>query len=342
MIETVLGPVDATAWGPTCMHDHLLSDASRLRRDGAEPAPAGLDVAIEHLGYLRWNLLASADNLRLDDPELAVAELAPARAAGQAALVECTSWGLGPRHAALPAISRASGIAVVCAYGAYVRQTLPDWIAAMDETELEAHLRDALTVAVPGTAFRAGMLGIMGTTEGLPDVERGMLRAAARAAGPTGAAVSVRLEPDERRGLEILEILAGEGLAADRVVFANADEFMDIGYWDDLAGAGAVLEMCFGTEAIHAGRVDNPSDRERLAFFEGFATERPDARIVLGESVWTKTQLRAYGGFGYSHLVTRVVPELRRRGLGDEALHAMLVAEPARLLDRSMDPESML
>lgn len=334
MIETVLGRIEVTELGVTCMHDHLLSDSARLQRSGAEPVPADLSVRIEHLGYLRGNMLASADNLRLDDPGLASVELAPALAVGQRAVVECSSWGLGPDHARLPAVARTSGVTVVSAYGAYIPRTLPGWIAEMPEAELEAHLLEALTVAIPGTGFRAGMLGIMGTTAELSGREREMLRAAARAASGVGAAVAVRLDPEARRGLDVLDVLGRAGLPADRVVFSNADEYMDVGCWDELAAAGAVLEMCFGTEAVHVGRVDNPSDRERVAFFRDFVSSHPRSRHVLGQSVWTKTQLRAYGGYGYAHLVGRIVPALREAGVAADRLDDMLVAEPGRLLDR--------
>jgi phosphotriesterase-related protein len=234
----------------------------------------------------------------------------------------------------LPAVSRASGITVVAAYGAYIPRTVPAWIAEMTEAELEAHFTEALDVAVPGTSFRAGMLGIMGTTDELAVREREQLRAAARAAARTGAAVSVRLDPDARRGLDVLALVAAEGLPADRVVFTNADEYMDAAYWDELAGAGAVLEMCFGTESAHVGRIDSPSDRERLAFYPGFVASHPDARLVLGESTWTKAQLRHYGGYGYDYLMRRIVPELESRGVTASRLDGMLRAEPARLLDR--------
>lgn len=334
MIETVLGPIPADDLGITCMHDHLVNDSSRLRRDGAQPAPELELVGIENLGYLRWNMLASADNLRLDDPELAARELRRAGELGQRAVVECSSWGLGPRHAEFPAISRASGVTVVSAYGAYVPYSLPDWVAAMSEDELEQHLLAALADAIPGTDFRAGLLGIMGTTADFTAREHEMLRAASRAAARTGASVSVRLDQDARHGLHVIELMTAEGLPANRIVFTNADEYMDEPYWNDLAGAGAVLEMCFGTEALHLGRVDNPSDRERLGFFVDHLHRNPSSSHVLGLSTWTKAQLSAYGGYGYGYLMARIVPELLMRGIAEERIDAMLVAEPRRLLDR--------
>ncbi|GAB2888108.1 phosphotriesterase family protein [Streptomyces mayteni] len=334
MIETVLGPIPAERLGVTSMHDHVLSDASTLRRDGAPPGPSADRVAPETLGYLRWNMLALADNLRLDEPGVAVAELARAVALGQRSLVEATSWGLGPDHAGLPDLARRSGMTIVCGYGAYIRATLPGWIAELDERGLEEHLAGALLDRVPGTGYRAGILGIMGTTADLPESERAMLRAAARAAVRAGAAVTVRLDPEATRGLEVLALCADEGLPAERVVFTNADEYMDAAYWADLAAAGAVLEMCFGTEAGHVGRVRNPSDTERLDFFARFCAEHSSSRHVLGGSLWTKAQLQAYGGYGYGYLTARIAPALRAGGVLARRIDRMLVDEPRRLLDR--------
>ncbi|MFJ6654376.1 hypothetical protein ACIQLJ_16420 [Microbacterium sp. NPDC091313] len=334
MIETVLGAIDARSLGATSMHDHVLSDASALHRSGSAPLPESARVAAEALGWLRWNALGLADNLRLDDPELAVEELSVLAPTAQRALVECSSWGLGPRHADLAAISAASGVTIVVAYGAYVPRTVPEPFASLGEDALERRFFEVLSVAIPGAGYRAGMLGIMGTTDALAERERQQLRAAARAAVRTGAAVSVRLDERAYRGLEVLELLAAEGLSADRVLFTNADEFLDAAYWADLSAAGAVLEMCFGCEMVHDGRMDNPSDRERLAFFPRFVEDQPSARLVLGQSLWTKMQLRRHGGHGYDYLQRRIIPALRIAGVDMERIERMLVAEPARLLDR--------
>lgn len=334
MIETVLGPIPAEDLGATCMHDHVLSDSSALQRPGRGPAPASDRVSTQALGWLRWNALALADNLRLDDADLAVQELRSVQGTAQRSLVECSAWGLGPRHGELPAISAASGVRIIVAYGTYIPRTVPARIAELDEAALEQDFVDALVVAVAGTTYRAGMLGIMGTTDALDAREREQLRAAARAAVRTGAAVSVRLDDQAYRGLEVLAILAAEGLPADRVLFTNADEFLDAAYWAELSAAGAVLEMCFGSEMVHDGRMDNPSDRERLAFFPRFVHANPDARLVLGQSLWTKMQLRRHGGHGYDYLQRRIVPALQVAGVEAERIERMLVAEPARLLDR--------
>ncbi|MGA1837421.1 hypothetical protein VD659_10860 [Herbiconiux sp. 11R-BC] len=334
MIETVLGPIEAHRLGATSMHDHVLADSSRLRRPGSQPAPAEERVSMSTLGYLRWNQLAFADNLRLDDPELAVEEFALAVAAGQQAVVDATSWGLGPDHARLPDISRRSGMTIVSAYGTYIPRTLPPQIAALGEQELEDLIVSALTDRVPGADYRAGMVGIMGTSGTVEPEEKVGLRAGARAAVRTGAAMSVRLDQHARPGLDVLALCADEGLPAERVVFTNADEYLDAAYWGELAAAGAVLEMCFGTEASQRGRVENPSDHQRLDFFVPFLEAHPGSVHVLGGSNWTKAQQRHYGGYGNEHLLARIVPELIERGVPAERVERMLVHEPRRLLDR--------
>ncbi|MEU1342028.1 hypothetical protein [Streptomyces sp. NPDC005827] len=334
MIETVLGPVDASLLGPTSMHEHLLSDARVLHRPPREPLPDDTRVGIENLGFLHWNLLALEDNLVLDDPVATAVELAPARALGQSCAVDLTTFGLGPRHRELPALSRASGLHIVTGYGAYLARSHPEWLRALDEQALEKLFHEALTDHIPGVDYRAGLLGLLGTSAPLDPAERRVLRAAARAAARCGAAVAVRLDPGARLGLDVLELLTTAGLSAERIVFSNVDEYMDKPYLRDLAAAGTTTEWCFGNEAYYRDGYKDPTDAERLDATQEFLAEGFADRMVLGCSVWTKTQLRRWGGMGYDHLLRRIVPALRDRGVPQHLLDTLLVDGPRRLLDR--------
>mgnify|MGYP000952892197 CR=1 FL=1 len=88
-------------------------------------------------------------------------------------------------------------------------------------------------------------------------------------------------------------------------------------------------------EAYYRDGYKDPTDAERLeALVELLgADEEVAARSVLGNSVWTKSQLRRYGGMGYDHMLRRIVPELMRRGVGEPLIERMLVENPIRLLD---------
>jgi phosphotriesterase-related protein len=334
VIHTVLGPIEAGELGVTSMHEHLVADASILQAPSREAPPADARVTMENLGFVRWNLLALHDNLVLDDDELAAVELGLAVAEGQRAVVELTCWGLGPQPQRLPAIAEATGMHIVAGCGVYLDRPHPEDVRGLGEAGLEEVFRAALDDGLPGAGFRAGLLGLVGTSAPVTDAEHRALRAAGRAAAATRAAVTVRLDPSERRGPWVLDELGAVGCPPEQVIFGNADEFLDIAYLGALAAAGATLELCFGNEAYYRNGYKDPTDAERLAGTEALLAAGHVDRMVLGCSVWTKSQLRAFGGMGYAHLLRRIVPELRRRGVGEDELERMLVANPARLLDR--------
>lgn len=337
MIQTVLGPVEAAALGSVSMHEHLLTDASALQRPGVEALDPDQPVTADLAAALRWSQLALADNLRLDDLDLLADEVAGGARAGLGAVVDLSSLGFGPDHARLPELARRGGVHVVAGYGAYLPRLLPEWYLALDEDGRTALFERALTEAVPGADYRAGILGLMGTTGAFStpdgDEERRSLTAAGRAALTTGSAISVRLAADARNGLIVLEHLTSLGVEPHRVVFTTVDEFLDLPYLRDLGQAGAVLEMCFGNEGSHVGRIRNASDPQRLDALGTLLEDAPDTRWVLGHSTWTKGQLRRFGGHGLDHLSARVVPALRLLGVSDDVLHRLTVLEPARLLD---------
>lgn len=339
MIETVRGPIDAAALGSVSMHEHLLTDASALQRPGVEGLDPDSPVTAELATALRWSQLALTDNLRLDDPLLLADELSHGAKAGLGAVVDLSSHGFGPDPTRLPELAEAAGVHIVAGYGAYLPRLLPEWYLALDVDERTALFHRALTEAIPGTGYRAGMLGLMGTTgafgSAAGEQERMSLTAAARAAASTGAAVCVRLAADARNGLEVLEHVTDEGLAAGGVVFSTVDEYLDLPYLRDLGQTGAVLELCFGNEGAHVGRIRNASDMQRLDALLELLESDPDIRWVLGHSTWTKGQLRRFGGHGFDHLTARVMPGLRALGVSEGVLTRMIIDEPARLLDRA-------
>lgn len=334
MIETVLGPVPAHELGAVSTNEHVLTDSRGLGRPTREGTQLSGPIRPEILGDLRWSWLSLPDNLTLDDEEAAAAELADAAGAGIGTIVEATAWGMGPRPDRLPEISRRSGVNIVSAYGSYIDKTLPDWWRRQSEAEMEHAFTTALTRAVPGTAFRAGLLGLLGTSAEITPVELRALRAAARAAASADAAVSIRLDAAARRGPEVVDVLTGEGLAVERILFCNIDKALDPAYVRDIVDSGAVVEFAFGSEHYFGDRARDATDGERLDFLCTLLDDREGAAVTLSCSVWTKGQLSRHGGMGYGHVARRVAPALERRGIAPDRIRDMLVTRPASLLDR--------
>ena len=58
-------------------------------------------------------------------------------------------------------------------------------------------------------------------------------------------------------------------------------------------------------------------------------------RITLSLDTALKTDLRMYGGWGYAHILRRVVPLLAERGLTSRQIDTITTGVPTRLLTLS-------
>jgi phosphotriesterase-related protein len=292
-------------------------------------------VTIENLGFVRWNLLALEDNLRLDQPDVAVTELGRVAAVGGSGVVDLTVEGLGPSVAQLPAIARATGLHLMVGCGFYIARTHPHWLVDSSIEAIADFLEHQLADGIGDTGIRPALVGLIGTSDPIGRSEERVLRGAARAAAAAGAAMNVRLDPAARHGLRVLSIIGSEGLSPERVVFGNVDEYLDPPYLRALADEGATLELCFGSDFYYRAGYKDPTDAERFGHLLPLLEAGYARRLVLGCSVWTKAHLRAYGGMGYDHLLRRIVPELIEAHSVDSAtIDRMLVENPRRLLDR--------
>jgi predicted metal-dependent phosphotriesterase family hydrolase len=110
-VETVLGPVDAGALGPTLSHVHLTLDILCWYMEPPDPALRALaakPLCLENLGLARRNGLMVRDNLVQNDVELTIRELSSWRARRQ----DRDRHGAArhrPRRRRAAAIARATG-----------------------------------------------------------------------------------------------------------------------------------------------------------------------------------------------------------------------------------------
>jgi phosphotriesterase-related protein len=101
-----------------------------------------------------------------------------------------------------------------------------------------------------------------------------------------------------------------------------------------LADRGAVLGFdLFGFDhsLLGPGRWP-PSDHDAARAIVALVEAGHGGQIVLGQDIGVRTRLRRWGGWGYAHLLEHVVPLLHSLGLADDAVDALLVRTPARLL----------
>ncbi|XP_006894355.1 PREDICTED: phosphotriesterase-related protein isoform X2 [Elephantulus edwardii] len=68
-------------------------------------------------------------------------------------------------------------------------------------------------------------------------------------------------------------------------------------------------------------------DRVRLLVDEGY-----EDRILMAHDIHTKHRLMKYGGHGYSHILTNIVPKMLVRGISENALDKILIENPKQWL----------
>lgn len=316
LVRTVLGDIDPALLGRVDYHEHLFQVSPLLPGD------------------------------ELDDETASGDEATLLQASGFETMVDATPIGLARNPAALARISAATGLHIVATTGrhreahygsehpmhGWTADRLADLFVAditrgmpTHDEALMAALDAPLATAPDGGPVRAGLLKGGADYWRISPFERTTLLAVAKAHRTTGVAIMVHLEFCTAAH-EVLDLLAAEGVASDRVVLAHADRDPDPGLHMSLAERGAHL----GYDGF--ARPRTRSDAELLELTVAVVERGGGDRIVLGGDVARRTRYIAYGGMpGLAYLGARYVPRLRA-AVGDEMVDQMLVATPARLL----------
>jgi phosphotriesterase-related protein len=334
-VMTVRGAISAAALGVTLHHEHILNDCRCWWHEPQEPERRHLatgPVRMEILGELRMDPFANLDNCALDDEPLAIAELGAVRAAGGATVIDPTCRGIGRDPKALRRISEATGLNVVMGSGYYLESSHPPAVAGMAAGDIADEIVAEALDGVDGV--RIGLIGEIGVSADFTAAERKSLRGAARAQARTRLPLMVHLPGWFRRGLEVLDLIEGEGGDPRHTVLCHMNpSFADPAYQEALAGRGAFLGYdMIGMDFFYADQgVQCPSDDEVAAAIVRLVGNGFADRLLLSGDVFLKMMLARYGGFGYAHTLRHFVPRLRRHGLSEAETSALLIDNPRRL-----------
>ena len=339
LVHTVLGPVHPAELGSTTTHEHLYVDFSFMYRpaqDSPSPELADAPITLENLGWIRRNYYSNRSNLKLMDLDTTIKEVRKYSEVGGGAIVDATTTGIGRNPNALAQISRESDVHIIMGAGFYVEAAHPK---DMDERTMEDLAREIIgdiDEGVEGSGVRAGIIGEIGCTWPLAPNERKSLSAAAIAQRETGAAITIHPGRHPDAPLEILELLANGGADLSRVIMGHLDRTVfDFQALQSIAASGCFLEWdLFGNEGSYypLAEIDMPSDAQRLDFIKRIADAGYSDRIVIGQDIFTKHRLLKYGGHGYGHILENIVPKMRREGFSEDAIRAITVDNPARIL----------
>jgi phosphotriesterase-related protein len=306
-VQTVLGPIEPSKLGFTLPHEHT-------------------QIALWHVPHRHdyWELTR-------DEP-LILEELARFKAAGGSALVDLTLDGVGRDPAWLAGLSKASGLHIVMGCGWYRGMHYPAE-ANIDRRSVDS-LADELVAEIEGgvgdSGVRPGIIGEIGTDKPwLSAQEERVHRAAARASKRTGLAITTH-GVMSAVGLAQLAVFEDEGADLSRAVVGHADSYPHLEHYLEIIGRGANLEFDFlGMTFTPQERVGEPRIIDLL--LELLSRGHAD-RIFLSQDVCHNSQLRHYGGNGYTYLSETFLPRIRERGVSDADIDQMTISNPRRVL----------
>lgn len=334
VVRTVLGDIPASSLGTTLIHEHLYMDCSTLAAAHGyipDPDPGEFDLAAA--AECRWNPGAHPDNYRFTQHDPVLDDLVDYRELGGGAIVDATPLDLSRNPEALATLSRESGLHVVMGTGYYLEATHR---AFVDSGTEEHSTFDLITAEhSSNAAIRPGIIGEIGTSDPPTAGELRSVRGAARAAVETGLPLSVHLHPWGDNADRVLDVVGETGLELNRVLLNH----MSTAVGEDdrlrhLLGSGVLLSFdLFGFDhsLLGPGRYP-PSDDEGVATIAALIAEGYGQQVMMSQDVGVRTRLRAYGGWGYGHMLRHLVPLLDAHGVDAQGIQTLFVANPARYL----------
>jgi phosphotriesterase-related protein len=326
---TVLGPVERDALGWVQPHEHLTVD-NRVHVDPRDELPVDTPVNVANLGYVRTWPRALADNIVMDDFDAALDDLRAYAVAGGQTIVELTPQAMGRDLERLQWFSQSSGVNVIGSTAYYVYRGHKGHVAGRSVADIASEfVRDLSDGPV-----RCGAIGEIGVSAEPFDDELKVVQAGLEAQAATGAPVFVHVTTT-RPVPALLDFLAGLRCLLDRVVLCHMDyDIRDLSPHRRALGMGLTVELdLFGYPGwSNANFLHLPTDAQRAEALLQLASEGWSNQLLMSHDVCQKMQLTSRGGFGYAHILTRVVPLLKTLGGSDDLIHQVGVETPARLL----------
>jgi len=310
-INTVTGTMTAEQLGTTLMHEHLL------------------------IGWAGWELDCAAPKFeRKTAFKNAVDRLKELKDLGLQSFVDPCPMDIGRDVNFMAEVAEASGVRIVCATGlykedlgntAYFKQRSIDEIAEVYSAEG--------TKGIGNTGIKAGIIKCATGKGQVTPYEQNCLRAAARAHLRTGAPITTHTE-DGTMGREQLDIFESEGVDFKHVIIGHSCGSADLHYHTDMLDRGCYIGFDrFGLDFIHP-------DKLRLAALIGLLGVGYEQQIVLShDSVWCwlgrgldlpPETAKLVENWKPSHVFQNIVPALKRAGVSEDKIRAMLVENPRR------------
>ena len=272
-----------------------------------------------------------ADNYVLSDINLAIKEALEFKNNGGSTIVDVTSKGSKRDPVALLKLSEATGLNIIMGSSWYQKMFHP---RDMDDKSVETltdEILEDITIGVNGTGIKSGIIGEVGVNGGpiTPNEEKCIISAAI-GSKLTGAPITIHSGGVGVEKHHTLDLIEKEGVSLNRVIMGHsdwlADDYQlaleliarDVYLEFDLIGRESALEI-------------SPTAKD-IQIITKLVQDGHEDKILLSQDVCYKTNLKHYGGFGYSFILEKFIPHLHSLGISQIQTNRMLIDNPKRIL----------
>lgn len=303
---------------------HLITTLGPKRQD-----ELGLILPHEHVfvDLRTWDQPGYAQAEAADVVALMAPEIRKAQAVGVTALVECSTVGVGRRADILRAVSEATGFPIVAPTGIYREPWIPDWAHAAGEQALYEWMLGELQGQIEASGVQAGFIKLSAGDDGLTACETKVLRAAARAAAETRAAIGShtirgRVVRDQ------LDILEACNCPPERFIWIHASAEPDVELNFEMARRGAWIEYDWiGGEG---------TDEQIIPRILRMLDAGLGHRLLLSQDRGWYDPAQPGGGTPcpFTYLCEQFLPKLRDAGVDEATIRQMTCDNPFRAFAR--------
>jgi phosphotriesterase-related protein len=297
VVQTVLGPLDASKLGFTLTHEHI------CRHPKASPGG-------------KAGLVAKA-----------VAKLEEARDAGIDTIIDATPFDVGRDVRFGQEVSRKSGMHIVACTGQHF--FAPDSYNSRSVEEITELFIREIEQGIDDTHIKAGVIKVAARSGVMTPAEAKVFRAAARASKATGISVATHTNSSERGGEAQAAIFESEGLSPARVSLGHSNDTDDLDYLSGLASRGYTLGMDHAFWGMAPGAT--LSWRQRVECIKqligaGFVNQL----FLSNDWVFGDVERDKINPDGLLYTTRQTIPYLKRIGVTDQEIRTITVENPRR------------
>jgi phosphotriesterase-related protein len=300
VVQTALGPIDASRLGFTLTHEHVIPGSKKIFNS-------------------RENSVADAiDKLKAarDDGISTVVDLTPSEAGRDVRFVE--------------EVSRRSGMQIVVCTG---QRLYPPELGERTTEQLTEFFTREIEEGIDDTGIKAGVIKAASLSESVTANEERVLRAAARACKATGIPIETHSNSRLRGGEKQADIFESEGVSPARVSIGHSDDTDDVDYLIGLAKRGYTLGMDHTMWGMAPGAElpwQKRADCIKTLIDAGFV----DKIFFSNDWVHGDVDREKVNPEGMLFTVRKTIPYLKQLGVSQRQIYAITVKNPKRLFVR--------